>query len=180
MSAPWGDGRDTADERARTHHAVQAPEWGPAPGHGAAPEPARTGGEPETGRTGPEAPRTGLDPVDRVLAREVEISRLPVTERAAAYEELHQELERILSEDPGKLPHGLTAAAEPEAGHPGTRGGTGPGGRTPAHGLSGASGALHGATTTGAVASGPSGAERIDYGQVTPPGPGAPDVWRQR
>ncbi|MDO4919874.1 hypothetical protein [Kocuria sp.] len=65
------------------------------------------------GRHATASPRTGLDPVDRVLAREADIARLPVTERAAAYEELHAELERILSEDPGKLPQGLFATLSP-------------------------------------------------------------------
>lgn len=58
-----------------------------------------------------EPPRTGLDPVDRVLAREAEIAELPVTRRAAAYEVLHAELERILEERPGPLPSGLTGGA---------------------------------------------------------------------
>ena len=58
-----------------------------------------------------EPPRTGLEPVDRVLAREVEIGELPVTQRAAAYAALHAELERILEERPGHVPSGLTSGA---------------------------------------------------------------------
>lgn len=65
--------------------------------------------DPEQGATEP--PRTGLDPVDRVLAREAEIAELPVTQRAAAFEALHTELERILEERPGSLPSGLTGGA---------------------------------------------------------------------
>ncbi|RLZ03226.1 hypothetical protein CWC38_06870 [Kocuria tytonicola] len=108
------------------------PEQDGAASVGMAPGPAGSGHEQgdaqEIGGGGQEAgtPRTGLDPVDRVLAREDEISRLPVTERAAAYEDLHRELERILNEDPGKLPHGLVAASgrtdqgvPPAAGTPG-------------------------------------------------------------
>ncbi|CAL8897336.1 hypothetical protein KVA01_13240 [Kocuria varians] len=56
----------------------------------------------------PAPPHTGLDPVDRVLAREAEIALLPVTERSAAYEALHAQLERVLEERPGALPTGLT------------------------------------------------------------------------
>ena len=55
----------------------------------------------------PEPPHTGLDPVDRVLAREANIAALPVTEQAAAYEVLHEELERLLNASPGSLPAGL-------------------------------------------------------------------------
>ena len=46
--------------------------------------------------------------MDRVLAREANIAALPVTEQAAAYEVLHEELERILNASPGSLPTGLT------------------------------------------------------------------------
>ena len=55
----------------------------------------------------PEPPHTGLDPVDRVLAREAEIAALPVTEQAAAYDALHEELEQILNASPSSLPAGL-------------------------------------------------------------------------
>ena len=55
----------------------------------------------------PEPPHTGLDPVDRVLAREADIAALPVTEQAAAYEALHGELEQILNASPNSLPAGL-------------------------------------------------------------------------
>ena len=54
------------------------------------------------------APVTGLDSVDRVLAKEAAVSGLPVNERAAAYQELHAELEAILNQQPGSLPTGLT------------------------------------------------------------------------
>jgi hypothetical protein len=53
-------------------------------------------------------PVTGLDPVDRVLAREAAVSELPVNERAAAYRQLHAELESVLNQHPGSLPAGLT------------------------------------------------------------------------
>lgn len=53
-------------------------------------------------------PVTGLDSVDRVLAKEAAVSELPVNERAAAYQELHAELEAILNQQPGSLPTGLT------------------------------------------------------------------------
>ncbi|MEU5468612.1 hypothetical protein [Kocuria salsicia] len=65
--------------------------------------------DPEQSATEP--PRTGLEPVDRVLAREVEIGELPVTQRAAAYAALHAELERILEARPGHVPSGLTSGA---------------------------------------------------------------------
>lgn len=52
-------------------------------------------------------PRTGFGPVDAVLAREAGITRMPVAHRAAAFAELHTELERILAQDPGALPAGL-------------------------------------------------------------------------
>ena len=54
-----------------------------------------------------EPPHTGLAAVDRVLAREADISALPVTEQPAAYEALHEELERVLEAPPGSLPAGL-------------------------------------------------------------------------
>lgn len=54
------------------------------------------------------APVTGLDSVERVLAKEAAVSELPVNERAAAYQELHAELEAILNQQPGSLPTGLT------------------------------------------------------------------------
>lgn len=54
-------------------------------------------------------PLTGLAAVDRVVAREPEIAALPVTERAAAHEDLHRELEAILTRDPGH-PSGLTGS----------------------------------------------------------------------
>lgn len=53
-------------------------------------------------------PVTGLDSVDRVLAKEAAVSELSVNERAAAYQELHAELESILNQQPGSLPTGLT------------------------------------------------------------------------
>ncbi|GAA4689344.1 hypothetical protein GCM10025781_02650 [Kocuria gwangalliensis] len=53
-------------------------------------------------------PVTGLDPVDRVLALEAAVSELPVNERAAAYRQLHAELESVLNQHPGSLPAGLT------------------------------------------------------------------------
>lgn len=53
-------------------------------------------------------PLTGLDPVDRVLAQEAAVSELPVNERAAAYRQLHAELESVLDQHPGSLPTGLT------------------------------------------------------------------------
>ena len=130
MTTPWRDGprpegADGAAQRPEQEGAARpGVELGPADsghghghghkhdhGHGHKHE-QEHGHEHETGGGAQEAgaPRTGLDAVDRVLAREDEISRLPVTERAAAYEDLHRELERILSEDPGKLPPGLVAA----------------------------------------------------------------------
>ncbi|RKQ36117.1 hypothetical protein [Kocuria tytonis] len=62
----------------------------------------------DPGGSAPRPPRTGLDAVDRVLARASGIARLPVTERAAAYDSLHGELERILAADPASLPTGLS------------------------------------------------------------------------
>lgn len=53
-------------------------------------------------------PVTGLDAVDRVLAKDAAVSELPVNERAAAYQELHTELEAVLHQQPGSLPTGLT------------------------------------------------------------------------
>lgn len=84
--------------------------------------------DPDQGATEP--PRTGLDPVDRVLAREAEIAELPVTQRAAAFEALHTELERILEERPGSLPSGLTGGA----GMPGDAGQQGGPNEVGAHG----------------------------------------------
>lgn len=105
MSAPWRGGRGGEDGPVRADGATERPQQDGVAHVGT----AHTGHESPTGGGVQEAgaPRTGLDAVDRVLAREDEISRLPVTERAAAYEDLHRELERILSEDPGRLPHGL-------------------------------------------------------------------------
>ena len=53
-------------------------------------------------------PVTGLDSVDRVLAKEAAVRELPVQERAAAYQQLHDELEHILNRQPGSLPTELT------------------------------------------------------------------------
>lgn len=53
-------------------------------------------------------PVTGLDSVDRVLAKHAAVSELPINERAAAYQELHTELETILDQQPGFLPAELT------------------------------------------------------------------------
>ena len=53
-------------------------------------------------------PVTGLDAVDRVLAKDAAVSELPVNERAAAYQQLHAELEAVLDQQPGSLPAGLT------------------------------------------------------------------------
>lgn len=53
-------------------------------------------------------PVTGLDAVDRVLTKDSAVSELPLNERAAAYQELHTELEAVLHQRPGSLPTGLT------------------------------------------------------------------------
>lgn len=54
-----------------------------------------------------DVPTTGLDAVDRVLAKAASVDDLPVHERAAAHRELHAELEAILNQQPGSLPSGL-------------------------------------------------------------------------
>ncbi|MFK4337186.1 hypothetical protein ABH921_002170 [Kocuria sp. MT07] len=61
-------------------------------------------------------PRTGFGPVDAVLAREPQISRMPVAQRAAVFAELHTELERILAQDPASLPAGLVPPGPPRPG----------------------------------------------------------------
>lgn len=63
------------------------------------------------GPTEPEpdaVPVTGLDAVDRVLTKDAAVSELPVNERAAAYQQLHAELEAVLNQQPGSLPTGPT------------------------------------------------------------------------
>ena len=80
------------------------------------PQQAGAAGEEGTPSLDGAAP-TGLDAVDRVLARAAGIEELPVTQRAEAFAELHGELERILAQDPASLPAGLAPGAPgPSAG----------------------------------------------------------------
>lgn len=80
----------------------EAEEFRAAPAYHA--EPVATPESPEADSV----PVTGLDAVDRVLAREAAVSALPVEDRAAAYQALHDELEHILNQRPGSLPTELT------------------------------------------------------------------------
>ena len=93
---------------ASTAHDSSGPQESSAPQEPAARQESSVGDGPGRDEVpGGVVPRTGFGPVDAVLAREAQISRMPVAQRAAAFAELHTELERILAQDPGSMPAGL-------------------------------------------------------------------------
>lgn len=93
---------------ASTAHDSSGPQESSAPQEPAARQESSVGDGPGRHEVpGGVVPRTGFGPVDAVLAREAQISRMPVAQRAAAFAELHTELERILAQDPGSMPAGL-------------------------------------------------------------------------
>ena len=71
----------------------------------------------------PAPPVTGLADVDRVLAREAGVRELPIHRQAAAYEQLHDELEAVLAREPaapaaGTVPQENPREARPAEGPP--------------------------------------------------------------